>query len=520
MSDALLRVLSGGARFAVECGDSQEVLKALPEASIDAVVTDPPYGLSQHSAEDITEAMRCWVSGERYEHGKHGFMSAAWDSFPPSPDLWREVYRVLKPGGHLLAFAGSRTMDLMGIAIRLAGFELRNSIGCEGLLAWNFGSGFPKSVNVSKLIDARLGAERELRVNERWAEKYPNGPGGNREVPFKHFHQLKRVSGNPLMTEEAKQWEGWGSDTKPAFEPILVFRKPLIGTIAENLLTHGTGALNIDGCRVGGGGGGTSCPDWPGPCQGHGNAILGRTHHTRTGGQGKRVPGSVSNAENTVYGPLNNKTGDESGHDPSIDRFPPNLVLVHLPDCERLGEAKVRGSNHQGGGWTHGIFDEDGSGKPSGGMQVSPSKADEDGYERFEGWLCATGCPVAKLNAQAGWKKSGARDGHRNTNKGNGVTMNPFGEVRDETPGEASEGPVSRFFPVFQHERESLYYASKARTAERWGGCSVCQTYFPLNEREAHKQCGRGERLGLRRDLTEEQRAFVLAELAQRGVRL
>lgn len=146
-------------------GDCLEVLRTLPDCSVDAVVTDPPYGLS--------------------------FMGKRWDYDVPSVEIWAECLRVLKPGGHLLAFAGTRTQHRMAVRIEDAGFEIRD------MIAWVYGSGFPKS------------------------------------------HNLK------------DDWQGWGTALKPALEPITVARKPLVGTVAENVLTHGTGALNIDGCRVG-----------------------------------------------------------------------------------------------------------------------------------------------------------------------------------------------------------------------------------------------------------------------------
>jgi site-specific DNA-methyltransferase (adenine-specific) len=231
-------------------GNSLDLLPTLADNSIDAIVTDPPYGLGNPDPDYIIKAIQQWASGDRSHipEGK-GFMGKSWDSFVPPPAIWDECLRVLKPGGHLLAFAGTRTYDLMGISIRMAGFEIRDSIG------WVYGSGFPKSLDVSKAIDKAAGAERKLRVNEKWAEKYPNGPGGNL-TQNGQIGQLKRIVGNPLMTSDpvtdyAQQWQGWGTALKPALEPIVVARKPLIGTVAENVLTHGTGGLNIDASRIG-----------------------------------------------------------------------------------------------------------------------------------------------------------------------------------------------------------------------------------------------------------------------------
>ena len=125
-------------------GDALAVLRTMPDCSIDAVVTDPPYGLAEHKPATIVAAMTAWCCGDRdHVPDGRGFMGRAWDAFVPPPAVWDECLRVLRPGGHLLAFAGSRTADLMGISVRLAGFEIRDTI------VWHYGSGFPKSLDVS-----------------------------------------------------------------------------------------------------------------------------------------------------------------------------------------------------------------------------------------------------------------------------------------------------------------------------------------------------------------------------------
>lgn len=207
-------------------GDCLDRLRELPDNSIDSVVTDPPYGL--------------------------GFMGKEWDALPPGREWAEECLRVLKPGGHLLAFGGTRTWHRLAVAIEDAGFELRDSI------AWMYGSGFPKSMDVSKAIDKQLGAERPV-VGTRSRPKFAKGRGhgrnddgspvyrgvnGGHEGTIEH---AQTVAGS----DEARQWQGWGTALKPAFEPIVVARKPLVSkTVAANVLAHGTGALNIDGCRV------------------------------------------------------------------------------------------------------------------------------------------------------------------------------------------------------------------------------------------------------------------------------
>jgi site-specific DNA-methyltransferase (adenine-specific) len=202
-------------------GDCLEVLRTLPDCSVDSVVTDPPYGLS--------------------------FMGKKWDYDVPSVEIWAECMRVLKPGGHLLAFAGTRTQHRMAVRIEDAGFEIRD------MIAWIYGSGFPKSLDVSKAIDKAAGAEPVKTGEFKRASIQRNGDGETWQAGAfaSHPEETKQVEITAPATKAAQQWQGWGTALKPALEPITVARKPLIGTVAENVLTHGTGAINVDGCRVG-----------------------------------------------------------------------------------------------------------------------------------------------------------------------------------------------------------------------------------------------------------------------------
>jgi hypothetical protein len=199
-------------------GDCLEKLKELPDNSVDSVVTDPPYGLS--------------------------FMGKKWDYDVPSVEVWAECLRVLKPGGHLLAFAGTRTQHRMAVRIEDAGFEIRD------MIAWVYGSGFPKSLDVSKAIDKAAGAEREVIERHIQSATRPNEHAG----ATAHITMPNSWDITAPATDAARQWEGWGTALKPALEPITVARKPLEGTVAANVLAHGTGALNVDGCRVAHGG--------------------------------------------------------------------------------------------------------------------------------------------------------------------------------------------------------------------------------------------------------------------------
>jgi site-specific DNA-methyltransferase (adenine-specific) len=227
-------------------GNSLELLPTLADNSIDAIVTDPPYGLGNPDPDYIIKAIQLWASGDRAHipEGK-GFMGKSWDSFVPPPAIWDECLRVLKPGGHLLAFAGTRTYDLMGISIRMAGFEIRDSIG------WVYGSGFPKSLDVSKAIDKAAGVEREVIGQNQYATRRPQKEIDHDQKWGKSLGTESTTFITAPSTPEAKQWQGWGTALKPALEPIVVARKPLIATVAENVLTHGTGGLNIDASRIG-----------------------------------------------------------------------------------------------------------------------------------------------------------------------------------------------------------------------------------------------------------------------------
>ena len=230
--------------------DCVKAMKAMPENSVDSIVTDPPYEL--------------------------GFMGKSWDAsgIAFNIEVWQEALRVLKPGGHLIAFSGSRTYHRMAVAIEDAGFEIRDQI------MWVYGSGFPKSHNVSKGIDKAADFKGEVIATEMVDIGMQGGSmhaGRGTNVVERDVRKL---------SDAAKQWDGWGTALKPAHEPMVLARKPLIGTVANNVLTYGTGGLNIDGSRVG-----TTVETWPssrsyaagqmqpggqGETQATGNAPVGR----------------------------------------------------------------------------------------------------------------------------------------------------------------------------------------------------------------------------------------------------
>lgn len=275
-------------------GDSLIRLKELPDNSIDSICTDCPYGLGKEP--DAIQMLKDWVeTGHHDVKSKTGFMGKSWDAFVPQPLLWQECLRVLKPGGHLLSFAGTRTYDLVVLGLRLAGFEIRDQ------LAWVYGSGMPKALDVSKAIG------KELGVTGKYGEVNPNFHSrGNHcshegwKRPWQDDTNAVDKSGREYLpaTEEAKKWDGWKSSLKPAQEPIVMARKPLEGTIAQNVLKWHTGALNIDDCRV--------------PLS-ENDDIFDKNPHT------------VNKGSNKIYGEFS-KDGSCQVYDPSNGRFPSNFI--------------------------------------------------------------------------------------------------------------------------------------------------------------------------------------------------
>jgi len=238
-------------------GDCLEVLATLEADSLSACVTDPPYGLS--------------------------FMGRGWDHGVPGEPFWVEVLRVLKPGAHIAAFGGTRTYHRLACAIEDAGFEIRDC------MMWLYGSGFPKSLDVSKAIDKQHGHWRG-----RAGEKVRT------DQPAKGDEYERTEKGDPITaTATATAWQGWGTALKPAWEPIILARKPLLGTVASNVQEHGTGALNVDGCRIGG---------------------------------SKDVPASPRKAAHGgssggVYGEYQTPPTNTAGWDRNVGRWPANLLL-------------------------------------------------------------------------------------------------------------------------------------------------------------------------------------------------
>ena len=286
-------------------GDCRARLRDIPDGSVDAIVSDPPYEISMD-------------------------MGRGWDStgIAFDPDLWSQCLRVLKPGGHLMAFSATRTFHRMAVAIENAGFEIRDT------LMWCYSSGFPKGHNVSLAFDKAAGVRGHLLGHKEagldkgsglTVGKYPEGRDATGLIPV-----------FAPETEEAKRWAGWNTALKPSWEPIVLGRKPLAGSIIETVRAHGTGALNIDGCRVPANDGYEKA--WDTPTTGWSNFLADQ--------QG-RVPEMV----------------DLAAYKPTGGRWPPNILMTHSEGCVEANkrwdchpscpvgqlEAQTAGRNGKGG---------------------------------------------------------------------------------------------------------------------------------------------------------------------------
>lgn len=283
-------------------GDCAEVLSSL--GLFDACVTDPPYGLK--------------------------FMGKKWDYSVPSVETWTAIFDHMKPGAHLLSFAGTRTQHRMAVNIEDAGFEIRN------MIAWVYGSGFPKSHDVSKALDKMAGAIRTQGAREwsGWLRSNNSFGGGSGQ----ENGTTRLVKYDTPVTPEAKQWEGFGSSLKPAIEPITLARKPLDGTIAENVLKWGCGALDIDGSRI----------------ATH-NEDLGRNNNARIEGTSYVVQKETMRIDNSC-GKRYPSNLIHDGSDEVLAMFPSSQskesqrgkVQIFKKEKGGIGESTLRGHNDSG----------------------------------------------------------------------------------------------------------------------------------------------------------------------------
>ena len=349
------------------------------------------------------------------------FMGKKWDHAVPGPDYWAEVLRVLKPGAMLLVFGGTRTWHRLACAIEDAGFELRDT------LMWLHGQGFPKSHDISKAIDKAAGAEREVVGYSRGVVVEDNkGYGGIARGGVGIVQKACDVPVTAPATPAAKVWEGYGTGLKPSFEPVLLAMKPLDGTFAANALKWGVAGINVDGCRI-------------------------------VGAKGSGQWGSDQTKSESIFGMGGNDTRTEQH---TRGRWPSNLLLQHLPECERRGTKRVRGS----------YLDHDIKGDntlhPFRGKHHTHNTgyADPDGLETVDDYICEPNCPVAMLDAQSGILPPAG---------GPKYTTHDSGMFGMGVPGKifTDKGGASRFFRTFEGEAPCRFrYVPKSSRRERDAG--------------------------------------------------
>ena len=384
-------------------GDCLEILPELEMDSIHAVVTDPPYGL--------------------------GFMGKDWDHGVPGKNFWVEALRIAKPGAHLLAFGGTRTHHRLACAIEDAGWEIRDCI------MWLYGQGFPKSLDVSKAA----GAEREVVGSHPYANR---GTAQSK--------QAVNLSGSPEReqfisapaTDAAKQWAGWGTALKPAWEPVILARKPISETnVATNVLQHGTGALNIDGCRIAG--------TEPNP------SIARRASAAKSGKAGMDLH-SALNKRSGIAPFKKDLSSYIEGHTGEVlGRWPANVILSHHPECVLRGTKRVKASTNGGSCSKPGTHIYGGGYR---GDVPAFDYADADGLETVEDWECHPDCPVGMFPSPHG--AGIATDGKTCRGKNVGYRKEPGAfQYGGDAPRFGDSGSAARFF-----------YCAKASRRERGEG--------------------------------------------------
>lgn len=444
-------------------GECSAAMAAMPAASVDAVVCDPPYGIGfmgkTWDGAAIAEAAQrdrdtrkslgpesASRPGRAQPRSSSAFGNEAIIAGPVRGgrdfqewcESWaREALRVLKPGGHLLAFGGTRTAHRLVCAIEDAGFEVRDTI------AWMYGSGFPKSLNVSAAIDKSLGAV-PIVTGPHPTNACPGGVWCECETDGRAFSATKHAP----ATAPATAWSGWGTALKPAHEPIVVARKPLTGTVAANVLQHGTGALNVDGCRVD-----VSPSDretWSRAGGWMNAGYVGEPSTSLTGG----VDGTLNRADT-------NRNDDARG------RWPANVVLSHSPECREVGTRKVRGDNRTTGNGT----------RPSGFANIGAAAGDGEpnaavyGDSEVPAWDCVPDCAVRLLDEQTGTLTSNSSTPFiRNGDTDSRASYGTFDG--NDAPGFYGDtGGASRFF-----------YCPKADGTERHAGLSGEPSLFSTGD--------------------------------------
>lgn len=292
-------------RWHIEQGDALEVLKTLDSASFDACLSDPPYGLG--SREPTVEDIIAYLTGARSLDTGGDFMGKAWEL--PPVEVWHQLHRVLKPGAFSSIFSGSRTFDLVAVGLRAACFESRDS------LCWLYSSGYPHGLNVSKAIDEEAGAERPVigtQVLTGNAAVSTKDKGGTYGVGV-GTAPAKTINVTGPATEDAARYDGYGTSLKPAWEPILLRRKPLDGTVVNNVLVHGTGSLNLDRCRL---------------------DFANEADEAESKGKNQHADHDNGARENVIFGDMDRPRTNYT----ATGRWPPNVCLSHASECTPRGD--------------------------------------------------------------------------------------------------------------------------------------------------------------------------------------
>lgn len=390
-------------------GKCLEVLRTFPDESVDSVVTDPPYGLGDRSP--TVEEIIAYLQGADLDMGGE-FQNKDWEI--PSVLVWKEVWRVLKPGGYLFVFAGTRTLDIMSIGIRAVGFENRDMMDAEWgppVLRWLRAQGMPKSTNISKEIDRKLSGTKRRKKGE----------------PPPVVEQ----------TTEGKEWEGFGTGLKPYWEPILVFRKPIQEpTVVEQVLKTRTGAINIDASRVK-----------------HASAEDFAKH--------KAGVDAIKARGGTMGNSWKNSSDLSEANEVTADgRFPPNVLLVHSDACRQVGTEKVQAP-------VINRFD-DGA-KPFGGgaghEYTTVPRGDANGQEEVAVWECHPSCPAYQLNQQSGVTVS--RPDNRDAGEMDTRTGGSNWRFKRQPSKLSDSGGASRFFMNFPSD---FFYVPKPSEREKNDG--------------------------------------------------
>jgi hypothetical protein len=413
-----------------------DALRAMPDESFDALLSDVPYGLG--TSEPTVDEIVAYLRGDAHLDTGGDFMSRPWQV--PSVAVWREIYRVLRHGAHLLVFASTRTWDLISLGLRAAGFENRNTIANYGpgdpsppALTMVAGKGYPHGINISKAIDAAAGAEREVvGRDETWAKlankRERNGTWSGKGAGFQNPQTVGDITAP--ATPEAARWDGYNTALKGVWEAILCFRKPLVGTIVENALQHGVGGLNIDGARI--------YTDWS-----ERPDSWKESGHSAKPAEGKMAapPGAGINCH-------------------PKGRWPANVTLVHSNGCVPIGKREiVSRAGHlgtRGGGFgCMGLKSDRQS------TQRGTSKAGTKYMQTEEvtAWDCAPTCPVRLMDEQSGVLTSGKLGPVTSQKKNTAYGTFAAANVNTCAP---NEGGASRFFYVAKPSRAEREFGTEA----------------------------------------------------------